>query len=264
MRTGRPSASASRHVCTCRLMSSRAPKAPPTPPSTRRTCSGAIPRQAAICLRSSCSHCVAMCNSTPERSSSGMASAASRPRNAWSCMPSSYVPSTTTSAVASGSPHTMRWPRSTLPSGWIGAVIAGDRHLGVEQRLEQAVLHHDRGEGPPAGLGVIGGHDRHRFADVAHDAVGEHRLVGGDQPVGELAGHVGGGEHHVHAGDRQRRARVERHDLGVRVRRAQRRSPHRTVERQVAGEGERPAHLGHPVGPQRGVADPVRPLDPSA
>ena len=52
-------------MCTCRLMSSRAPNAPPTPPSTRRTCSSGRPRQAAICLRSSCSHCVAMCSSTP-------------------------------------------------------------------------------------------------------------------------------------------------------------------------------------------------------
>ncbi len=264
MRTGRPSASASRHVCTCRLMSSRAPKAPPTPPSTRRTRSGAIPRQAAICLRSSCSHCVAMCNSTPERSSSGMASAASRPRNAWSCMPSSYVPSTTTSAVAVGVAAHDALAAQQVAVGMDRRVIAGDCHFGVEQRLEQAVLHHDRGEGAAAGLGVIGGHDRHRFADVAHDAVGEHRLVGGDQPVGELAGHVGGGEHHVHAGDRQRRARVERHDLGVRVRRAQRRSPHRTVERQVAGEGERAPHLRHPVGPERGITDPVRPLDASA
>ena len=65
--------SASRHVCTCRLMSSRAPNAPPTPPSTSRTCSSGRPRQAAICLRSSCSHCVAMCSSTPRPSWSGMA-----------------------------------------------------------------------------------------------------------------------------------------------------------------------------------------------
>ena len=43
MRTGRPRRSASRHVCTCRLMSSRAPNAPPTPPRTRRT---ALLRQA--------------------------------------------------------------------------------------------------------------------------------------------------------------------------------------------------------------------------
>ena len=40
MRTGRPVRSASRQVCTCRLMSSRAPNAPPTPPSVSRTVSG--------------------------------------------------------------------------------------------------------------------------------------------------------------------------------------------------------------------------------
>ena len=75
-------------VCTCRLMSSRAPNAPPTPPSARRTCLRARPRQAAICLRSSCSHWVATYSSTAvRRRGSGMASAASSPRNAWSCMP---------------------------------------------------------------------------------------------------------------------------------------------------------------------------------
>ena len=38
--TGRPVRVASRHACTCRLTSSRAPNAPPTPPSESRTCSG--------------------------------------------------------------------------------------------------------------------------------------------------------------------------------------------------------------------------------
>ena len=50
MRTGRPVRSASRQVCTCRLMSSRAPNAPPTPPSVERTVSRARSRQAAICF----------------------------------------------------------------------------------------------------------------------------------------------------------------------------------------------------------------------
>ena len=31
------------------------------------------------------------------------------------------------SPVASGSPRTMRWWRRTLPSGWIGGCVAGDR-----------------------------------------------------------------------------------------------------------------------------------------
>ena len=249
---------------TCRLMSSRAPNAPPTPPSTRRTSLG---RQ-------------------PEAGGDLLAILVQPLRGDVQLDAGAVV-------VGDGERRLEAEERLVLHAELVGAldhdvagglgvaahdalaaqqvavgmdrrVIAGDRHLGIEQRLEHLVLHHDRGEGPPAGLGVIGGDDRHRLADVPHDAVGEHRLVGGDQPVGELAGHVGGGEHHVHAGDRQRRARVERHDLGVRVRRAQRRSPHRTVERQVAGEGERTLHLGHPVGPQRGVADAVRPLDASA
>ena len=41
--TGRPVCIASRHACTCRLTSSRAPNAPPTPPSDSRTRSGGEP-----------------------------------------------------------------------------------------------------------------------------------------------------------------------------------------------------------------------------
>lgn len=50
MRTGRPVRRASKQVCTCKLMSSRAPNAPPTPPSVRRTLCAGNPRQAAICF----------------------------------------------------------------------------------------------------------------------------------------------------------------------------------------------------------------------
>ena len=58
--------------------------------------------------RSSCSHCVATNSSTPAPPGSGIASAASSPRNAWSCMPISYVPSTTTSPTTIWSPRTIR------------------------------------------------------------------------------------------------------------------------------------------------------------
>ena len=71
----------------------------------------------------------------------------------------------------------MRWWRRTLPSGWIGVVRAGDRRLRIEQRLEHLVLDDDRGQRPPARLGMVGGDGGDRLADVAHVVAGEHRLV---------------------------------------------------------------------------------------
>ena len=82
---------------------------------------------------------------------------------------------------------------------------AGDRRFRVEQRLEHLELDGDRGHGPSAGFRVVGGHGGDRFTDVADDVAGKHRLVGDDQPVGLRSGHVGGGQHGVHPGDRQRR-----------------------------------------------------------
>ena len=72
---------------------------------------------------------------------------------------------------------TMRWWRRTLPSGWIGGCVPSIAALGVEQRLEHLVLDDDRGQRPPARLGVVGGDGGDRLADVAHDVGGEHRLV---------------------------------------------------------------------------------------
>ena len=73
-------------------------------------------------------------------------------------------------------------------------VRAVDRRLGVEQRVEHLVVDVDRGQRPPARLRVVGGDGGDGLADVAHELAGEHRLVGGDQPVGRLAGHVVGGD----------------------------------------------------------------------
>ena len=134
----------------------------------------------------------------------------------------------------------------------------GDRRLGVEQGVEDLVGDDDRVERPPAGLGVVGGDRRHRLADVAHHVAGEHRLVGGDQPVGRLPRHVVGRDHRLHSRDPPRRRGVDRHDAGVRVGRAQRRAPRRALDRDVRREGERALGLHDPVGAHRRVADPPR------
>ena len=66
-------------------------------------------------------------------------------------------------------------------------VGAGDRSFRVEQWCQDLVVDDDRVERSAAGLGVVARNRGDRFADVADDGVGEHRLIVGDQPVGELA-----------------------------------------------------------------------------
>ena len=84
---------------------------------------------------------------------------------------------------ASGSPCTIRWWRSTLPCGWIGAAAPSITSSGSSSGLEHLVLDDDRLERPPAGLGMVRCHCGDRLADVAHDVAREHRLVVVDQPV---------------------------------------------------------------------------------
>ena len=151
---------------------------------------------------------------------------------------------------AAGRRGAMHEWRRTLPSGWIGGSSV-DGRLGVEERLEHLVVDDDRGAAPGGGLGVVGGDGGDRLADVADDVAREHRLVGGDQPVGRAAGHVVGGDDRVHAGDRQRRGDVDASDAGVRVRAAQRRAPQHAVGPQVGRERERALAPWRAVGPGR-------------
>ena len=68
---------------------------------------------------------------------------------------------------------------------------------GSSSGVEHVVVDGDRGDGTAARFLVVGGDDGDRLADVAHVVAGEHRLVGGDQPVRRHARHVLGGEHGV-------------------------------------------------------------------
>ena len=126
-------------------------------------------------------------------------------------------------------------------------VIAGDRRLGIEQRLQHLVGDVDGRQRPPARLRMIGGDGGDGLPDVADVVAGEHGLVGGDQPVRLLARHVGGGDHRLDARHLPRRGHVDRHDAGVRVRRAQRRAPHRAVDREIRRERECTLGLDDPV-----------------
>jgi hypothetical protein len=86
-------------------------------------------------------------------------------------------------------------------------------------------------------------HDRHRLADVMHLIDGEDRLVVKRRTVigiGYDLADVGGGEHAVHAGDRARRAGIDRADAPVRHRAAE------DLTSEHAGQPQRVHVLGAP------------------
>ncbi len=130
--------------------------------------------------------------------------------------------------------------------------------LGVHDGLEHLVGDLDQGRRPARRLGVVGGHDGHRLALVAHPVDGHHRLVRELQAVGLPARHVGVGQDRVHPAERQRRPHVQRDDAGVRVRAAQRRAPQHPLGPQVRRVGELALHLERAVGPADALADAAR------
>ena len=71
--------------------------------------------------------------------------------------------------------------------------------LGIDDRVERLVLDLDLGGRAPRLLGVLGGDDRDRLAEVAHAVEREHRLVGELEAVALLAGDVLVREHRVDA-----------------------------------------------------------------
>ena len=238
----------------CIDRSSRPPNAPPTPPRLIRTFSGGRSRAAAVWSRSTCSHWVATKRSTPP-SSAGTARPDSGPRKAWSCMPTSYSPVTTTSAVAPGSPCSIRTWRRRLPDGCSGSAsiafsgsVTGVEHLVVDLDLRRGVARR---------LRVVGGDDRHRLALVAHLVEGQHRLVGDLEPVDLAARHVLVGEDGVHAADGERGGEVDLADAGARVRAAQGRAPQHSVGPQVRRVGEVALDLGDAVRAAQALADPA-------
>src|ERR1700749_3725105 len=203
----------------------RPPTAPPTPASVSRTISGGRPSAEQICRWSTCSHCVATYSSTPP-SSAGTASPDSGPRKAWSCIPTSYSPTTTTSAMGSGSPFLSFRCRTRLPCGCSAApsrdVVdlvpprVAEGLAGVGDRLVDVIVDPDPLGRLAGDLRVVGGDERDRLAVGAHRVDGEHRLVDDLQPVELVARHVLVGEHRVHAGRGQRRADVDGADPGRR------------------------------------------------
>ena len=127
--------------------------------------------------------------------------------------------------------------------------------LGIDDRLERLVLDQDPVGRATGLLGVLGGHDRHRLAEVAHAVEREHGLVRELEAVAPLAGDVVAREHRVHAGHGDRFADVEREDPGVRVRAPDGDAPEHSGCVEVACVGELAGHLGDAVGAQHDLTD---------
>ena len=133
--------------------------------------------------------------------------------------------------------------------------IGGLRPRAVHQRLEHLVAGDDGVERPPRRVGMVGGDDGDGFADVADDVGGEHRLVGGADPVHRRAGNVGGRQRAGDAGDGERGSDVELEQAGVRMRRPQRPAVEHALGVQVGREVELALHLRLAVGASRAVPD---------
>ena len=100
-----------------------------------------------------------------------------------------------------------------------------DRLHHVGDGRQRLVFHLDESDSILGEITAIGDHQRHRLADVAHLAECDAALL--DRRTGEAGQRPGlprglvAGDHGGNAGQRQRRALVDRSDAGVRVRTAQ-------------------------------------------
>ena len=137
--------------------------------------------------------------------------------------------------------------------GWIGSHLG--RALRVDDRLERLVVDADPLGGAARLLGMLGGDDRDRLAEVADALEGEHRLVAELEPVALLARDVLVREHGVDAGHAGRRGRVDRADERVRVRAADGVAPEHPGGEEVARVGELAGDLGDRVDAADGLAD---------
>ena len=110
--------------------------------------------------------------------------------------------------------------------------VAGHRHLGVDHRGPDVVVHHDGVGRVPGRVAVGGHHHRHRLADVAHHVGGDGAVLGRgergpDRHRVEELGDLRPREDRLDAVHRLGRARVDRADAAVGdVAALERRVPH--------------------------------------
>ena len=126
---------------------------------------------------------------------------------------------------------------------------------GIGDGGQRLVVHLDGLGGEPGGLGMIGGHQRHRLTGVADDVSGQDRLVGVLDAEDAGATDVVRGQHGPHTADDQGGGDVDGADARVGVRRAQGLAPEHAVGPQVRGEGEGAGGLGDAVGSRNALTD---------
>ena len=103
--------------------------------------------------------------------------------------------------------------------------VRGQRLFRLGDGAQHLVLDTHLLRRPPRLLGMVGGHDRDRFAPVANEIEGEHRLVLDLEAVELLSRHVLVREHRTNSGHRPRAGRVDGKNPGVGVRAPHRRTP---------------------------------------
>jgi hypothetical protein len=111
------------------------------------------------------------------------------------------------------------------------------------------------GGGAAGLLGMLGGDDRDRLAEVAHLLHGEDWLVGDLEPVALVTGDVLVREDGADAGHAARLGCVDRGDAGPRVRAAKGVPVEHAGREEIARVGELARHLGDRVGAADRLAD---------
>ena len=134
---------------------------------------------------------------------------------------------------------------------WRGTAV--DAPFRVGDRFQDLVGHLDRGHGPSAGFGMIGGHGGHRLSEIPDGVTRscEDRLVLHDQAVIRHSGNIIRGDDAFDPGDLPGRRSVDRHQSRVGMRTAQGRTPQHVLGPHVTGERESALNLGGAVGTMR-------------
>ena len=113
-----------------------------------------------------------------------------------------------------------------------------DRTLRIGERSKHLVLDLDGCKRATACVGVVGSNCGDRLSDEANDLSREHWLVGRNQPIGERAWNIVGGNDRRHPGNGPGSRHINADDTGVWMRRPECGAPEESVGGQIARELE--------------------------
>ena len=139
-----------------------------------------------------------------------------------------------------------------------------DRLHHVGHGRQRLVLDLDESDRVLGDVAAVGDHQHHRLADMAHFAERDAALL--DRRIGKARQRPGflrrllAGDHCGHAGQRQRRALVDRLDAGVRMRAAQHRRVRHVRQRDVVDEAAAADQEARILLAQHARADDIEPL----